>query len=346
MKLEQTKRDLYISYVPHGVNPNVFYPIDFNEPKDVLISETETKKDVELYEEVKENLLKSETPDFIVLFVGRNMRRKNPADLILGYKHFCDMLPKNKSSKCILLFHTSPADINGTDLVAVASNVCPEYRVIFSPGFLPQYALNILYNLADITVLPSSNEGFGVPLIESLSAGTMIMASVTGGMQDIIGFCDENGNLLDVEVHYDEKWSSNHDKRYKIHGDWAIPIFPTNRSLQGSVETPYIFDDRIKFEHIAIGLKMAYDLGREERKRRGLLGRKFILNDRVGMNSSAMCKRIMEDIDHVLNNFKPKNAFELYEVQENESFSDIGYTISEDDLKAFEKAKKGIYEFA
>jgi glycosyltransferase involved in cell wall biosynthesis len=54
--------------------------------------------------------------------------------------------------------------------------------------------MNYLYNLADITVLPSNAEGWGLALTESMMAGTMIMATVTGGMQDQMRFEDENGN--------------------------------------------------------------------------------------------------------------------------------------------------------
>jgi glycosyltransferase involved in cell wall biosynthesis len=53
--------------------------------------------------------------------------------------------------------------------------------------------MNFLYNLADITVLPSNAEGWGLALTESMMAGTMIMATVTGGMQDQMRFEDENG---------------------------------------------------------------------------------------------------------------------------------------------------------
>ena len=40
----------------------------------------------------------------------------------------------------------------------------------------------------------------------------------------------------------------NHDGRIKEHGSWVKPFDPASRNLQGSPPTPYIFDDRCKWE--------------------------------------------------------------------------------------------------
>ena len=39
---------------------------------------------------------------FILFWNNRNIRRKQPGDIILAYKSFCDSLPKEKSDKCIV----------------------------------------------------------------------------------------------------------------------------------------------------------------------------------------------------------------------------------------------------
>jgi hypothetical protein len=59
-------------------------------------------------------------------------------------------------------------------------------------------------------------------------------------MQDQMGFEDEDGNWFEPTPEI----PSNHTGRYKKHGNWAFPVYPTNRSLQGSPKTPYIWDDR------------------------------------------------------------------------------------------------------
>jgi hypothetical protein len=49
-------------------------------------------------------------------------------------------------------------------------------------------------------------------------------------------------------IRFDGEFATNHMGRYKLHGSWVKPVFPSNRSLQGSPATPYIFDDRVNLK--------------------------------------------------------------------------------------------------
>ena len=40
--------------------------------------------------------------EFIVFYNNRNIRRKMPGDVVLAFKTFCDMLPKEEADKCAL----------------------------------------------------------------------------------------------------------------------------------------------------------------------------------------------------------------------------------------------------
>ena len=71
--------------------------------------------------------------------------------------------------------------------------------------------------------------------------------------------------LLTIEVHYKE------------HGEWAFPVYPTSRSIQGSPPTPYIYDDRCNWEDASERIKECICLGREELKQRGLKGREWAI---------------------------------------------------------------------
>ena len=53
-----------------------------------------------------------------------------------------------------------------------------------------------LYNIADVQIQLSSNEGWGLALTEALMCGTPFIATVTGGMQDQMGFIDKNSNYF------------------------------------------------------------------------------------------------------------------------------------------------------
>ena len=55
-------------------------------------------------------------------------------------------------------------------------------------------------------------------------------------------------------------FGSNHRGRYKKHGKWAYPVFPSNIALLGSVPTPYIFDDRAEPFDIAEAIDDLYQV--------------------------------------------------------------------------------------
>ena len=209
--------------------------------------------------------------------------------------------------------HTAASDNNGTDLRAVKQALCdPEYvNVYFSQDRLNPEQMNLLYNIADANILISSNEGWGLSLTESMMAGTMIIPNVTGGMQDQCRFEDENGDWID----FDADFPSNHRGTYKKCGEWAVPVFPSNISLAGSPTTPYIFDDRCSPEDAADAIKQVYDLGEEERSKKGLAGREWAMSEEAKMSADFMVKNISVAIDETLEKFVPRPAYEVHKAE-------------------------------
>lgn len=278
--------DVIVTYVPHGVNDDIYYPIDSKS---------------KFYDEyVKFSTPLREKYDFIVLWVNRNIRRKQPADVIHSFKIFCDKIGKDLSKRTLLIMHTNPIDENGTDLNACREIIAKDCNIIFSTSKLGHEQMNFQYNVADVTLNIGSNEGFGLSSLESIMAGTMVINNVTGGLQDQMGFKDHDGNLYfpNREV------PSNHIGTYKQCGEWAIPVYPSNRSIQGSVQTPYIFDDRCDASDVAKALQKVYLLERKTRKSRGLKGREWARSEEVGMTSKLMCKGMYESMMKCIENFK------------------------------------------
>ena len=238
-------KDKIISYVPHGINEEQFFPIDENHEK---WNDLQT---------AKKQLFGDKEYKHVFFFNSRNIRRKMPSDLLAAYKLFKESLPEEEKNDVCLVLHTAPIDGNGTDLYAVRDLLLGEDdSVKFSTAKLATEGMNYLYNLADVTVLPSSNEGWGLSLTESMMSGTMIIANVTGGMQDQMRFEDENGDW----IKFDENFPSNHFGTYKKCGKWALPIFPSNTAMVGSPKTPYIWDDRLDFRELADTLTESYKI--------------------------------------------------------------------------------------
>ena len=290
-----------VTYIPHGINEEVFYPID------------KTHVEYPKVENFKKKFNKD--VDFIVFYNNRNIRRKLPGDVILAFKTFCDKLSKEEANKCALLMHTQPVDKNGTDLPAVKEAVAPDCNIYFSDKRLDQKEMNLLYNMCDITLNMASNEGFGLGTAESLMCGKPIIVNVTGGMQDQCGFKYKGKHLTADDydwvhsLHDRNKWMNNPDLTY---GDWVKPIWPNNRSLQGSPPTPYIFDDRCGFEEAAGQIYEWYKTPKEDRDKLGLKGREWMLTEEIGMSAKHMGDRFINDIETVFENWKPRERFEVF----------------------------------
>jgi len=289
-----------IEYVPHGLNTDIFYPI----------ANKETDKE---YQNFKKSIFKNKEYEFVVFFNSRNIRRKQVPDTILAFRQFVETLSPEKREKVALLLHTDHVSEHGTDLPAVIETLCPEYcNIIFTPGKLGVKELNYLYNIADVQILLTSNEGWGLSLTEALLTGTPIIANVTGGMQDQMRFEFEDGTWID----FDADFPSNHRGTYKKHGKWAFPVYPSNISIVGSPPTPYIFDDRCRWEDAAERIAEVYNLSKEERQERGIEGYKWATSDEAGFTSTHQANRFITYTDKLFNTWQPREKYELINANE------------------------------
>ena len=283
-----------IEYVPHGLNQDVFKPLDPTTPELVNF---------------KKQLFGNKEIDFALFFNSRNIRRKQIPDALFAYKIFIDSLTEEQAKRCAFVLHTQVVDDNGTDLAAVKEMLFGDdkkYNIIFSDKILDPIGMNMLYNSTDCQILLTNNEGWGLSLTEAILAGNPIIANVTGGMQDQMRF-SINNKWIDFSADF----PSNHTGAVKEHGEWAFPVYPTNRSIQGSPTTPYIWDDRCNAEDAAEQIKAVYNLSKEERKALGLKGREWALSDEAGFTGEKMGARVIEVLDNLFNTWKPREKYEL-----------------------------------
>ena len=298
--LEGYEKNKLFKYLPHGKDENLFYPL-----------QDESKEFVEF----KNKLFNNKTPEFVVYFNSRNIRRKQIPDTMLAFKTFLDSLPDEKSKDCYLVLKTELVTDAGTDLPKVKEYLFGEKysnNVKFVDSRLNDEQLNWLYNIADVQILLTSNEGWGLTLTEAILSGTPIIANVTGGMQDQMRFTDENGEWFTPNADI----PSNHRGTYKEHGEWAFPVYPTSRSIQGSPPTPYIFDDRCKWEDAYERIKEVYNLSSEERKSRGLKGREWAISDEAGFTSKHQGRRFIKSLNELFDTWKPKEKYEIINTTE------------------------------
>lgn len=287
-----------IGYVPHGVNSEIFRKLG-------------TEEELANLAEFRRQLFNTDDVTFAVLYNNRNIRRKSPGDVVLAFKYFQEMLTEEEQKSVRLVMHTAPVDENGTNLYAVLKDCAPNINVVFSSRKMEPSELNMLYNSCDVCINLASNEGFGLSTLEAIMAELMVVATVTGGLQDQMGFMDDEGNYLDLDKHYTPEWSTNHRATYTKCGPWALPVFPSNISMIGSIPTPYIYDDRPSPEDAAQRLLEAFRMTSEERARRGALGRDYALQ--MGMDSSVMANRIGDALAHTIETFVPKPRFGVFQ---------------------------------
>lgn len=285
-----------IEYVPHGLNSDIFQSLKMEDPK------------------MQDFLKKSPFPkkDFTLLFNSRNIRRKQIPDTILAWRLFTEQLSSTERKNVQLILKTDPVSQHGTDLIAVIeyfSDMDPEYQhdIIIDNSNYSTEQMNCLYNMADGVILLSSAEGWGLSLTEALLTGTPIIANVTGGMQDQMRFIDSEGNWFTPSADI----PSNHRGTYKECGEWALPVFPKVCSIQGSVPTPYIYDDRCSPEDAAERIMELYKMSKDERKKRGKAGNDWARGEEAGFTSKHQAERVIKNFDKLFETWEPREKFEF-----------------------------------
>ena len=289
--------DWQVDYVPHGINPKKCFK-------------------TEVPDDFKKAALGGKDYKFVLFWMNRNIRRKQPSDVIWAYKEFVDGLPEKDRKDCCLLMHTAPVDQNGTDLYKVKEAICPDYDVRFSTSRIGDKELNYLYNLSDCTINIAGNEGFGLTTAESVMAETPIIVNVTGGMQDQCGFRKKSDGKLFTADDYKKIGSLHNWREWEgrvTHGEWVKPVWSRVQTMTGSVPTPYIIDDKVDIIDVAEAIRYWYDKGEKGRAKAGKAGRKAFLGE-IGLSVDNQNKCMADGIEKAIKNFKPKKRYNLYKL--------------------------------
>jgi len=240
------------TYIPHAVDHESFRPLTEQGRKDLR----------------KMTLEEQNRDKFIIFWNNRNARRKQSGTVVWWYKEWLDKYDLH--DKALFIMHTDPQDSHGQDLAHIAKECnLGAHQILFSTAKVPLDQMHTFYNIADVTVNIADAEGFGLATLESLSCGTPIIVTVTGGLQEQVM---HNGELF------------------------GVPIFPSSKAIIGSQQVPYIYEDRIAKKDFLAALNKIYNMKEEEREPLGMKGHEHVVQNYNFITFGRKWVKLMLDI--------------------------------------------------
>jgi D-inositol-3-phosphate glycosyltransferase len=117
----------------------------------------------------------------IILFVGRIVPIKGIDNLLMALNH----LEYHEQLRLLVIGGDKNCQDEISRIKHLSKNLKADRTVTFF-GLVDQEKLPYFYNAADVCVLPSHYESFGLVALESLSCGTPVIATDVGGIRSCI----------------------------------------------------------------------------------------------------------------------------------------------------------------
>ena len=153
-----------IIVIKPGINTNVFAPLT-SEKRNII------KRKIRIGEGVK-----------ILLYVGDEVPRKNLKTIIGALT-----ILKNKGLNFLFIKVGKASRIeNRIDLLSQINihNLNEDFLLIDT---VTDLELNELYNIADVFLFPSLDEGFGLPPLEAMAAGAPVIVTKLSSLPEVVG---------------------------------------------------------------------------------------------------------------------------------------------------------------
>jgi D-inositol-3-phosphate glycosyltransferase len=148
-----------ISVIPCGVNLDLFRPI---------------KREIARYYLGLDG-------EKIIVFVGRIVPLKGLDNVLKAMTH----LERKQKTKLVVIGGDEPSQAEMQRLKSLSRRLKIDESVIFL-GLVKQEKLPFFYSAADLSVVPSYYESFGLVVLESLACGTPVVATKVGCAESII----------------------------------------------------------------------------------------------------------------------------------------------------------------
>jgi glycosyltransferase involved in cell wall biosynthesis len=167
-----------IKVIPHGIDTEVFYPIENNDEI------SETKK-----------LIFGRDDIFVFGSVNRNSARKDMATLMIGFA----MFKHTSQADAVLYLHCNPKDRMGIDCFRLSERLGLELgKDIFFPhsssfdenNEISESELNKIYNTFDCFITTTTAEGWGLTICEAMATKKLVVAPKHTSITEIT----DNGN--------------------------------------------------------------------------------------------------------------------------------------------------------
>jgi len=121
-----------------------------------------------------------------ILYVGGIAPHKNLSCLVNAFSNLISMEQYRDIKLVLVGDYKNDVFLIDEQLKRNMDNPDLKQNVIFT-GYIPDEDLNFLYNGATIFVLPSFCEGFGLPALEAMSCGTVVIGSSTTSIPEVVG---------------------------------------------------------------------------------------------------------------------------------------------------------------
>ena len=241
-----------------------------------------------LIKDIKTRIVKDPNSDKKIFFWNnRNARRKQSGTLVWWFKEFLDEVGHDKAT---LLMHTDAKDQHGQDLPHLIEHLgVDDGQVLISSNKVEASELAAMYNAADFTINISDAEGFGLSTLESLSCGVPIIVNMTGGLQEQV----TNG----------EDW-------------FGFGIDPASKTVIGSLEVPYIYEDRISQKDFSRTLKEAMKLRPKTYKKMSLQGREHVKKNYNFDKLEKQWVKLMDEIVEKHGSWETRRGYERWHLLE------------------------------
>lgn len=131
----------------------------------------------------------------IVLYVGSEQPRKNVPTIVQAFAK----LKERRPDALFIKVGQAGLPAGRQELLQIIDkyNLRAATRII---NEVSARRLNELYNAADVFMYPSSHEGFGMPVLEAMAAGTPVVCSNATSLPEVVGQAALTANPDDIDA--------------------------------------------------------------------------------------------------------------------------------------------------